>query len=190
MPSEPIVRGPRDRRSASPDAGPDACTSCAGSTSMCAAGEILAILGASGVGKSTLLHILGTLDRPTRGSVGFRGGNVFDLSDRDRAGSGTGTSGSCSSSTTSCPSSPPQENVMMPGLIARHAWRTARRRAAELLEAVGLADRVRHKPHELSGRRAAAGGRGPLAFSRTRAWFWPTSRPGTSTRRRPSASTT
>jgi len=63
-------------------------------------GEIHVILGASGVGKSTLLHIVGTLDKPTRGSVDFAEGNVFDLSDAARAGFRNRHIGSSSSSTT------------------------------------------------------------------------------------------
>jgi lipoprotein-releasing system ATP-binding protein len=115
------------------------------------AGEIHVILGASGVGKSTLLHIVGTLDRPTRGTVDFAEGNVFDLSEAARAGFRNRHVGFVFQFHHLLPEFSALENVMMPGLIARQPMGAVRRRAAELLDAVGLTERVRHKPHQLSG---------------------------------------
>jgi lipoprotein-releasing system ATP-binding protein len=114
-------------------------------------GEIHVILGASGVGKSTLLHIVGTLDKPTRGSVDFAEGNVFDLSDTARAGFRNRHIGFVFQFHHLLPEFSALENVMMPGLIARFPAPRVRARAQELLDAVGLSERVRHKPHELSG---------------------------------------
>ena len=115
------------------------------------AGEIHVIQGASGVGKSTLLHIVGTLDRPTRGEVEFAEGNVFNLSDSARAAFRNRHIGFVFQFHHLLPEFNALENVMMPGLIARLRAGEARRRALELLDAVGLSDRARHKPHELSG---------------------------------------
>jgi lipoprotein-releasing system ATP-binding protein len=114
-------------------------------------GEIHVILGASGVGKSTLLHIVGTLDQPTAGSVDFAEGNVFGLSETARAGFRNRHIGFVFQFHHLLPEFSALENVMMPGLIAGLPMGAIRQRAAELLEAVGLSERVRHKPHELSG---------------------------------------
>jgi lipoprotein-releasing system ATP-binding protein len=116
-----------------------------------AAGEILAIQGVSGVGKSTLLHILGTLDRPSEGSVRIAGVDVFDLSDRERADFRNRHIGFVFQFHHLLPEFTALENVLIPGLIAGTPWRTARVRAAELLSSVGLEDRLAHKPQELSG---------------------------------------
>ncbi|MBM3286091.1 MAG: ABC transporter ATP-binding protein [Candidatus Eisenbacteria bacterium] len=115
------------------------------------AGEILAIQGASGVGKSTLLHILGTLDRPSGGVIRFAEGNVLDLSDRELASFRNRHIGFVFQFHHLLPEFTALENVMMPGLIAAAPRREARLRAAELLATVGLQDRARHKPQELSG---------------------------------------
>jgi lipoprotein-releasing system ATP-binding protein len=114
-------------------------------------GEIHVILGASGVGKSTLLHIVGTLDRPTAGSVDFEEGNVFQLSDTARAAFRNRHVGFVFQFHHLLPEFSALENVMMPGLIARFPASRARARAQELLDAVGLSERVGHKPHALSG---------------------------------------
>jgi lipoprotein-releasing system ATP-binding protein len=116
-----------------------------------AAGEILAIQGASGVGKSTLLHILGTLDRPSSGSVRIAGEDVFSFSDANRAAFRNRRIGFVFQFHHLLPEFTALENVMMPGLIGGTPWREARDRAADLLRIVELEERSRHKPQELSG---------------------------------------
>lgn len=115
------------------------------------AGEILAIQGASGVGKSTLLHILGTLDRPTGGEVRIAGEDVFSFSDADRAAFRNRQIGFVFQFHHLLPEFTALENVMMPGLIGGTPWQRARERSEELLQSVGLQERGRHKPQELSG---------------------------------------
>jgi len=107
------------------------------------AGERVAIVGESGVGKSTLLHILGTLDRPTGGEVWFDGDNLTSKSDRDLAQFRNREIGFIFQFHHLLPDFTAVENVMMPALIAGTA--------TELLERVGLAERLDHKPGELSG---------------------------------------
>ncbi len=116
-----------------------------------AAGERVAIVGESGVGKSTLLHILGTLDRPTSGEVWFDGEDLATKSDRDLALFRNREVGFIFQFHHLLPDFTALENVMMPALIGGVARDEARRRATELLERVGLAERVDHKPGELSG---------------------------------------
>ena len=114
-------------------------------------GERVAIVGESGVGKSTLLHILGTLDRPTGGEVWFDGENLTTKSDRDLARFRNREIGFIFQFHHLLPDFTALENVMMPALIAGTATDAARRRASELLDRVGLAERLEHKPGELSG---------------------------------------
>ncbi len=114
-------------------------------------GERVAIVGESGVGKSTLLHILGTLDRPTGGEVWFDGENLTNKSDRDLANFRNREIGFIFQFHHLLPDFTAVENVMMPALIAGTADAPARRRATELLARVGLAERLDHRPGELSG---------------------------------------
>jgi lipoprotein-releasing system ATP-binding protein len=116
-----------------------------------AAGERIAILGRSGVGKSTLLHILGALDHPTRGSVRFRGEDLFAKSSDTLAGFRNDSLGFVFQFHHLLPEFTALENVMMPGLIRGLAFPVMRRRAAERLEEVGLAHRVSHPVGKLSG---------------------------------------
>jgi lipoprotein-releasing system ATP-binding protein len=114
-------------------------------------GQRLAIAGASGVGKSTLLHILGTLDRPTGGQVRFRG---EDLSVRDRrelARFRNRSLGFIFQFHHLLPEFNALENVMMPGLIGGRDTTEMRERAVRLLEEVGLEHRVTHPVGKLSG---------------------------------------
>ena len=114
-------------------------------------GERLAILGASGVGKSTLLHILGTLDHPTQGRVEFHGEDLFA---RDRAALARfrGRSlGFIFQFHHLLPEFNALENVMMPGLIGGRSREQMRERAAGLLEEVGLEHRIQHPVGKLSG---------------------------------------
>jgi lipoprotein-releasing system ATP-binding protein len=115
------------------------------------AGQIAAIVGASGSGKSTLLHILGTLDRPDRGTVRLDGIDVFALAPAELAAFRNRHIGFVFQFHHLMPEFTAEENVMMPGLIARSTPGRARERARELLAEVGLADRAEHKPGELSG---------------------------------------
>jgi len=115
------------------------------------AGERVAIVGESGVGKSTLLHILGTLDRPTSGEVWFDDENLVTKSDHELAHFRNREVGFIFQFHHLLPDFTAIENVMMPALIAGVAWEAARRRATDLLERVGLSSRIDHKPGELSG---------------------------------------
>ena len=114
-------------------------------------GEIIAIRGASGVGKSTLLHILGTLDRPTGGDLIGEEGSLLGRSAAELAAYRNRNIGFVFQFHHLMPEFTALENVMMPGLIGRHSFRVARDRALELLSAMGLAERAHHKPLELSG---------------------------------------
>ena len=114
-------------------------------------GEMVAIVGASGVGKSTLLHVLGGLDAPDAGSVRIDQVELGRCRTRRWSRSATSTSGSSSSSITCCRSSRAVENAEMPLRIARKPAAECRERAAGLLERVGLAERLEHRPGMLSG---------------------------------------
>jgi lipoprotein-releasing system ATP-binding protein len=114
-------------------------------------GEILAIVGKSGVGKSTLLHILGALDRPSDGNVIFHGKEIFSMNDSDLALFRNRRIGFVFQFHHLLPEFNAIENVAMPGLISRQTPKEAYQKAESLLEEVGLEDRMHHKPRELSG---------------------------------------
>ena len=114
-------------------------------------GQIVAIHGASGAGKSTLLHILGTLDRPTSGQVFIGETNAFDLPEDSLAEFRNRTVGFVFQAHHLLPEFSALENVMMPLLVGRYDWDTARERAEGLLVEVGLGKRLGHKPLALSG---------------------------------------
>ena len=114
-------------------------------------GELVAIIGASGAGKTTLLHILVTNERPSGGRVFYDGENVFSLGDRALARFRNRTVGFVFQFHHLLPEFTAIENTMMPALIQGMAKDTAKRRAEELMEQVGLSDRTTHKPGELSG---------------------------------------
>ncbi|MCX7590625.1 MAG: ABC transporter ATP-binding protein, partial [Kiritimatiellae bacterium] len=116
-------------------------------------GDAVAVMGPSGAGKSTLLHILGGLDRPDAGRVIILGQDFYALSERARALTRARRIGFVFQNYHLLPEMDVMENVMLPAM-ARGGWqsrRALRRRAAELLEAVGLSERASHTPQELSG---------------------------------------
>ena len=114
-------------------------------------GEVVALVGASGVGKSTLLHLFGALDRPTRGRVTFAGTDLFAKSEAELVQYRRHQVGFVFQFYNLLGEMSALENAMIPSLIARRSTREARERAAESLVEVGLADRMRHRPGELSG---------------------------------------
>ncbi|PLX99386.1 MAG: lipoprotein-releasing system ATP-binding protein LolD [Desulfuromonas sp.] len=116
-----------------------------------AAGEKVAVVGASGAGKTTLMHILGALDRPTTGKVSVEGQDVFSLNGDDLDRFRNRTVGFVFQFNQLLPEFTALENVLMPGLIARMEENEIRSRATELLDEVGLAHRLTHKPGQLSG---------------------------------------
>ena len=114
-------------------------------------GERLAIIGESGVGKSTLLYIIGTLERPDRGTLHYEGRDVTLWSDDEVSRLRNRTVGFVFQFHHLLPDFSALENVMMPALIARRDRAGARESARELLETVGLGERLTHRPGELSG---------------------------------------
>jgi lipoprotein-releasing system ATP-binding protein len=116
-----------------------------------ASGALVSIVGASGVGKSTLLHLLGTLDVPTRGSIVFDGEDVTTLAPGKLADFRNSSIGFVFQFHHLLPEFTALENVMMPGLIARLARKESAERAEAILVRVGLRERLTHRPGELSG---------------------------------------
>jgi len=112
---------------------------------------MLAIGGASGVGKSTFLHILGGLDRPTSGSVLFGDVDVFSLDANRLARFRNERVGFVFQFHHLLPEFSALENVMMPALIRRTGWNEAAGAASGILKEVGLGGRLHHRPGELSG---------------------------------------
>ncbi|MBN1558710.1 ABC transporter ATP-binding protein [candidate division KSB1 bacterium] len=114
-------------------------------------GEIIAVVGPSGVGKSTLLHIIGILDRPTTGQVEIDGQDVFSYDDNKLAQIRNKTAGFVFQAHHLLPEFSALENVMMPGLIAGHGKAELCGEAVKLLQEAGLKQRLEHRPKELSG---------------------------------------
>lgn len=115
------------------------------------AAEVVSIVGASGAGKSTLLHILGTLSKPDSGRVTIDGTDVLDLSDKELARFRNTRIGFVFQAHHLLPEFTALENVMIPALIAGKSRKKASSEAMELLEQLGLGERIHHKPSELSG---------------------------------------
>jgi len=120
-------------------------------------GEMVSIVGASGVGKSTLLHILGALDKPTSGKVLYNSANVFSLDEDSLAFFRNKTVGFVFQFHHLLPEFTAIENVMMPGLISAKCGangvkrKEIKEKAEKLLDEMGLSERKGHRPGELSG---------------------------------------
>jgi lipoprotein-releasing system ATP-binding protein len=114
-------------------------------------GEMIAIVGASGTGKTTLLHILGTLDRPTAGKLLYDGVEVLKKNDVELSAYRNKRIGFVFQFHHLLPEFTALENVMMPGLIAGHDKKLMADEAAEILAKVRLSERIQHKVGELSG---------------------------------------
>jgi lipoprotein-releasing system ATP-binding protein len=114
-------------------------------------GDIASVVGASGVGKSTLLQVLGTLDAPTAGTITFDGVDVTAMSPTRLAEFRNREIGFVFQFHHLLPEFTALENTMMPGLILRMPRRLCAERAAAMLARIGLAERLTHRPGELSG---------------------------------------
>jgi lipoprotein-releasing system ATP-binding protein len=114
-------------------------------------GEMLSIVGASGAGKSTLLHLLGTLDLPSSGQILFHGRDVTRYTSSQLAEFRNTSLGFVFQFHHLLPEFSALENVMMPGLIRGEPRQALKAKAAHLLSEVGLAERLDHRPGELSG---------------------------------------
>lgn len=114
-------------------------------------GEILAIMGPSGAGKSTLLHLLGGLDKPTRGTVYLDGIDLYGIKEDERSRIRNRRMGFVFQFYHLFPELTSIENVMLPAMIKGRDIRDGKKNATELLEIVGLKDRLHHRPSELSG---------------------------------------
>jgi lipoprotein-releasing system ATP-binding protein len=114
-------------------------------------GDMVAVVGASGVGKSTFLQLLGTLDLPTSGSIRFNGEELTTMSASRLAEFRNRQIGFVFQFHHLLPDFTALENVMMPALIQRIASERARRMARDILGRVGLLHRLTHRPSELSG---------------------------------------
>jgi len=114
-------------------------------------GEMLAMIGASGAGKSTILHILGTLNQPTQGTVLYEGQDVFRLSENDLANFRNRRIGFVFQFHHLLPEFTALENASLPALIQKRSKQEMMEEAVSLLDDVGLGHRLHHKPGELSG---------------------------------------
>jgi lipoprotein-releasing system ATP-binding protein len=115
------------------------------------AGDCVAVVGQSGVGKSTLLHVIGALDHPTEGTVLFRGQDVFAKSPEELARFRNFSIGFVFQFHHLLPEFTAVENVMMPGLVRGLGFEAMRARAASILDEVGLGTRLEHRVGKLSG---------------------------------------
>ena len=114
-------------------------------------GEIVSIIGKSGAGKTTLLQIIGTLDKPDSGNVVIDGVDVFALKEKELADFRNRHIGFIFQFHQLLPEFNTLENVMMPAMIARMDEKEAEQRAVQLLTELGMAERLTHKPNQLSG---------------------------------------
>ena len=114
-------------------------------------GEMLSIVGASGVGKSTLIHILGAIEKPTSGNVFYNSQDLFSMDDKKLAEFRNRMIGFVFQFHHLLPEFNAFENTMMPALIRGYKKKEASMKAEEILYIVGLKDRISHRPGELSG---------------------------------------
>ncbi|MDR0304779.1 MAG: ABC transporter ATP-binding protein [Chitinispirillales bacterium] len=114
-------------------------------------GAKVALVGASGTGKTTLLQIIGGLDKPTHGSISVDGRNINEMKERELSQFRSKNIGFVFQFHHLLPDFTALENVMIPGLAAKMPQKKAQRKAAQLLEEVGLIERAKHLPSELSG---------------------------------------
>ncbi|MCL8000806.1 ABC transporter ATP-binding protein, partial [Brucella sp. 21LCYQ03] len=114
-------------------------------------GEVVSIVGASGAGKSTLLHIIGTLDRPDKGGLFINGQELHKLNEKKLSDFRNRNIGFVFQFHHLLPEFTALENVSIPGYIAGAPQKVVEKRAMELLERLGIADRASHKPGALSG---------------------------------------
>jgi putative ABC transport system ATP-binding protein len=114
-------------------------------------GDFLALMGPSGSGKSTLLNLIGGLDRPTRGSIVVDGKRIDEMSERELANWRAANVGFVFQMYNLLPVLNAERNVELPLLLTRMSGRERRERARTALGLVGLSDRLKHKPGELSG---------------------------------------
>ena len=145
-----------------------------------ASGETLAVMGPSGCGKSTLLHLLGGLERPSAGEVWLAGHRIDQLSEKALARLRRQAIGFVFQAFHLMDELTAAENVELPALLAGYSPRAARRRAAELLEQVGLTGRAEHLPQR-SRVANASGSRSPARSATSRLSSLPTNQPATST---------
>lgn len=114
-------------------------------------GEIISIVGPSGAGKTTLLQIMGSLDRPDSGTVSYDGTDIFSMSEKQKTRFRNANIGFVFQFHQLLPEFTIAENVAMPALIGGMSRTKALARAKELLDYLGLGDRISHKPSQLSG---------------------------------------
>ena len=114
-------------------------------------GEVVSIVGPSGAGKTPLLQIMGTLDKADAGTITIDGTNVSKVKEKELSGFRNRHIGFVFQFHQLLPEFTALENVMIPALIAGTSPKEANRRAQEMLDLLGLADRAGHKPNELSG---------------------------------------
>lgn len=150
-------------------------------------GEFVSIVGESGSGKSTLMNIIGALDRPTEGEYRLQGKNIGEAKDRELSSIRNQEIGFVFQTYNLIPRTTALENVELPMLYGKMKKTERRERARELLELVGMKERMLHKPEELSGgqkqRTAIA-----RAMAMIRRSFWRMSRPELWIRRRAAGS--
>jgi lipoprotein-releasing system ATP-binding protein len=115
------------------------------------AGEVVSLVGPSGSGKSTLLHILGTLDKPDTGTVEIAGTDVTRLSRKELAAFRNRSIGFVFQFHHLLPEFSALENICIPGWLGNRSRSEVKKEALELLEWMGLSDRMDHRPNQLSG---------------------------------------
>ncbi|MCV6823797.1 MULTISPECIES: ABC transporter ATP-binding protein [Halocynthiibacter] len=130
---------------------PNEVTVLSGATLNVARGEVVALVAPSGAGKSTLLHIAGLLDSADSGKIEIAGRDVSGLSDRQRTGIRRAEVGFVYQFHHLLPEFSAAENIVLPQLVNAVSTREAEARAAKLLANVGLAERAKHRPAEMSG---------------------------------------